>query len=127
MDDLMHILTLKQAAVWMKLSLPEGFAECSLLRLFGCYNGVGAQWMPHRMRRLLTEWFSFLAAASLIHDYEFTCLPKSYWNFTKANLRLAYNAAKSGKLLTGSAAAVICQLFGWSAYKPGKVSQNGTP
>jgi hypothetical protein len=56
----------------------------------------------------------------MLHDIEYLNPNKSYWNFTKANFRLCYNAFKARHPISGITFAVICQLFGWSAWKEGK-------
>lgn len=76
--------------------------------------------MPKIARKIVTKLLSHIEAAALLHDVEYLSEQKSFWNFTKANLRLFYNCAKSRFFFTGVAVAVICQLFGWSAWKEGK-------
>ena len=76
------------------------------------------------MRRFISYIADRLEAPALLHDFEYTVGKKTYWNFTVANLRLAYNAAKCKRLLLGIAAAIVCQLFGWWAYKSGKETES---
>ena len=128
MNDIEHIRYLRKSARALKFSFPENFKRCSSKRLSAYYNGVGAGWMPDWMRKTLTFMCRRLEAPALIHDFEFVCGKKSFMNFTSANLRLAYNAAKSRRPFTGIISALICQIFGWSAYKNGKeLLTNGTP
>ena len=103
-----------------KYSVPARFENVEISYLAGIYNGIGAEWMPQVIRKLIACFLPFLEPESLIHDYEFSGTNKSYFAFTKANLRLAYNSFKGGHLFIGCAAAFICQLFGWSAWKDGK-------
>jgi hypothetical protein len=100
--------------------LPRGFENKSFAWLRRQYNGIGAEWMPARLRNLVTKLFSKMEAAALIHDVEYLNPNKSYWNFTKANFRLFYNGIKSSCIFSGFSLFVICQLFGWSAWKEGK-------
>ena len=127
MTDIEYIRYLRQTAIALKFSFPPGFKRYNSDRLLNLYNGVGADWMPKFARRFLSWAFPFLEAPALLHDYEFTHgKKKSYWRFSVANVRLAYNCARNRQLLIGIAAAVICQIFGWSAYRNGsEVISNG--
>lgn len=127
MTDIEYIKYLRQKAVALKFSFPPNFKRYNSKRLLRCYNGIGAAWMPKWFRDFVTYIFYRLEAAALLHDFEYTRKKKSYWRFTVANVRLAYNSARSRRLLLGIAAMVVCQLFGWSAYKAGKeLLSNGT-
>lgn len=128
MSDIEYIKYLRQMAIALKFSFPPTFKSYSSKRLVKLYNGIGAEWMPKWFRNFVTYICDRLEAAALMHDFEYTRKKKSYWRFTVANVRLAYNAAKSRRLFLGIAAAILCQLFGWWAYKAGKeVLSNGTP
>ena len=120
MTDIEYIRYLRQTAVALKFSFPPNFKRYNSKRLLRCYNGVGAEWMPDWLLKIVTFLCDRLEAPALIHDFEYVHGAKSYWRFTVANVRLAYNAAKSRRLLLGIAAAIICPLFGWYAYKHGK-------
>ena len=114
-------------AIALKFSFPPSFKGYSSRRLVKLYNGIGAEWMPKALRDLVTYICDRLEAAALLHDFEYTRKKKSYWRFTVANVRLAYNAARSRRPFLGIAAAILCQLFGWGAYKAGReVLGNGT-
>ena len=115
-----HIKYLRQKAIALNFSFPANFKRYSSKRLVSIYNGIGAEWMPEFLRKITSFIFDRLEAAALLHDFEYTRQKKSYWHFTVANLRFAYNAAKSRQLLAGVAGALLCQLFGWRAYKTGK-------
>ena len=120
MTDIEYIRYLRQTAVALKFSFPPNFKRYNSKRLLRCYNGVGAEWMPDWLLKIVTFLCDRLEAPALIHDFEYVHGAKSYWRFTVANVRLAYNAAKSRRILLGIAAMIICQLFGWYAYKHGK-------
>ncbi len=120
MYSLEHVTKLCDVAKTRNFSFPKGFEQKSIPWLRCQYNGIGAEWMPSCVRKFVTRCFSWMEPAALIHDIEFMTAPKTYWNFTKANFRLAYNGLKSGCVFSGLSAAVICQLFGWSAWKEGK-------
>ena len=120
MRDIDYIKYLKLEAVAKHFSFPPGFKRTNSARLCQLYNGIGAEWMPKWMRSLITYIADRLEAPALIHDFEYTIGKKSYWRFTVANVRLAYNSAKCKRPFLGITAAVVCQLFGWWAYKGGK-------
>lgn len=134
--ELKHIKKLLKHAKERKFSFPDGFKELSIKYIAERYNGIGAEWMPPRLRKLLTQWLSMLEAEAMIHDIEYLSEDKSYWRFTVANARLAYNSWKDRDFLHGSLAAIVCQLFGWPAWKEGRETMsyyyhfkegNGTP
>ena len=126
MSDVEYIKYLRQMAIALNFSFPPDFKRYNSRRLLRCYNGVGAEWMPKWMIKTVTFFCDRIEAAALLHDFEYTHGKKSYWRFTVANVRLAYNAAKSRRLFLGIAAAIICQLSGWYAYINGKeVLSNG--
>ena len=128
MTDIEYVRYLRQTAIALKFSFPPNFKKYNSQRLVKCYNGIGAEWMPKWLRHFVTDVFFILQAPALIHDFEYTHGKKSYRNFTVANVRFAYNSARSRRLLLGVAAAILCQMFGWFAYKNGKEkSSNGTP
>lgn len=120
MYSLKHVTRLCFIAKKNKYSFPEGFEGKSMRWLRRQYNGIGADWMMPCVRNFVTKSFQRMEPAALVHDVEFLSSDKSYWKFTKANMRLAYNGLKSGCLFTGIALAIICQIFGWSAWKEGK-------
>lgn len=120
MYSLKHVTRLCNIAKTKGYSFPSGFKQKSLPWLRRHYNGIGAEWMPSCVRKIVTKCFSWMEPAAFLHDIEFLSENKSYWNFTKANLRLAYNGFKSGCIFFGISSALLCQLFGWSAWKEGK-------
>lgn len=115
-----HIQGLVDFAKCHKFSFPKGFDENSTDDLAKKYNGIGAEWLPSNARKILTYFLRHLEPASLVHDVEYLSEDKSYLSFTRANMRLIYNAAKSGYFFSGLSCGLICQVFGWSAWKEGK-------
>ena len=125
-----HIRELRYIAVMHGLSMPDGFSTESEDMLCMLYNGIGPEaWSAH-FRRLTTWLLSFFEADALIHDYEYSLPGKSYWKFTLANLRFAWNACKLafGKYrfreacrvsLLGVFLALLCQCFGYDGYLKG--------
>lgn len=115
-----HIIYLCQYAEKNNFSFPPGFKNKTMQWLQRHYNGIGAEWMCPRLRSFTTKLLRHMEAHSLLHDFEYLNKNKSFWNFTKANFRLFYNGIKSRHFWSGLALALICQLFGWSAWKEGK-------
>lgn len=122
MYSLDHIKKLCDHAKEKGFSFPAEFKGRSLQWMRRHYNGVGAEWLPRFVRKLTTFLLSPLEPAALLHDIEFLAKKKTYWKFTKANLRLFWNSAKDGHFFLGVGAAVVCQCFGWSAWRDGKES-----
>ena len=120
MTDIEYIRYLRQTAIALKFSFPPEFRRYGLRRLLRCFNGIGAEWMPAKVRGFLTSLFFRLQAAALIHDFEFTYGRKSYCRFTSANVRFAYNSCRSRHPFSGAAGAILCQLFGWQAFRNGR-------
>ena len=118
--SLKHIKYLYSFAVQRGFSFPPESEGKDFPWMRSQYNGIGAEWMPRFLRKLITKLFSRMEAAALFHDIDFLNPNKKYYNFIKANVRLAYNGIKSGCPFSALLLAVICQLFGWSAWKDGK-------
>ena len=126
MTDIEYIRYLRQTAIALKFSFPPNFKRYNSQRLLKCFNGIGAEWMPQKLRDIMTDLFFSLQAAALLHDFEYTHGKKTYWRFIVANVRFAYNACRSRRPVAGLSGAILCQLFGWHAYKNGKeVLSNG--
>ena len=123
---------LKQVYVY-RLSVPTAFKRENIETLEAVYNGIGPEHWNHLLRGIITALFLLFAPAALVHDYEFSVLPKNYKHFTQANCRLAYNCirlALFGKLRffkntlhsrlklagLGLLLAILCQLFGQKSY-----------
>ena len=100
-----------------RFSVPRDFFSTDAEVIARIYNGVGPEHWSARFRRFTSWVLDFLEAPAMIHDWEYTFQPKTYWRFTLANLRLAKNAARDGHPFAGLAAALLCQLFGWKSWK----------
>lgn len=120
--SLRHIKRILRDIKDSKLSVPAGFWEHSPQWVRRHYNGIGADWMPRFVRAWATKILDKLEAPSLVHDIEYLDTDKTYWKFTKANFRLWRNAIKKKRFFIGGFCALLCQLFGWSAYRDGKES-----
>lgn len=116
----------------LNLSAPACFWCCTTDELAACYNGIGPDAWSSKFRRTVTELLQWFEPEALIHDWEYTYQPKSYWHFTLANLRFAVNSfidafyEKRGsryiikQTLLGIALVMLCQLFGYKGYKTAK-------
>ena len=111
---------LRTRIYFSSMSVPEGFFETPGEELQKIYNGVGPEHWSARFRRFTSWVLDFLEAPAMIHDWEYVKQPKTYGAFTLANLRLAKNAYLDGHLIAGLAAGLLCQIFGWKAWKNGK-------
>ena len=106
---------------------PESFWRASEYELAAACNGVGPDHWPAWIRHALTWLLRPLEASAEIHDWEFSVPHKSFRSFSAANCRLAVNCAREalydlrpGVIPLGILAALICQAFGWRAYKIGR-------
>lgn len=120
MRDIEYIDYLRAEGKAKRFNLPDDFCRTTSDKMVKLYNGIGAEWMPKWMRKLVTYICDRLEAPALVHDFEYSTNPKTFRRFTKANLRFAYNAAKCRRPILGLVGAIICQLFGWWAFKNGK-------
>ena len=106
---------------------PESFWSAADDELARAFNGIGAEHWPNWLRIMLTALWRPFQAAALIHDWEYSQKAKSYRAFTAANWHLAVNIIREalydchpGVIPAGALAALLCQIFGWYAYKQGK-------
>ena len=127
-----HIRELRYLAVIHDLSAPDQFWAESEEWLTEFYNGIGPEAWSGKFRRLTTWLLEFFEADALIHDYEYSLPGKSYWKFTLANVRFAWNAcvlafgAYSFRrgcrvAVLGVFLAFLCQIFGYGGYKAGAI------
>jgi hypothetical protein len=106
---------------------PESFWQASGDELAAACNGVGPDRWPAWLRHMFTWLLRPLEASAEIHDWEYSLTCKTFRSFTDANARLAANVMLEAVydcrpvcMLAGILAALICQMFGWAAYKEGK-------
>ena len=105
---------------------PDSFWNAPDAELAQAFNGIGAAHWPKWLRGMLTALLRPFQAAALVHDWEYSQKIKSYRAFTSANWHLAVNIAREalydchpGVIPAGIPAAILCQLFGWRAYRNG--------
>lgn len=106
---------------------PDSFWKASGSELAAACNGVGPDHWPVWLRYAFSWLLRPLEASAEIHDWEYSLPVKSYRNFTAANARLAANVmleafydCRPVCMPAGILAALVCQLFGWYAYKKGR-------
>ncbi|MBR4253517.1 MAG: hypothetical protein IKQ16_00330 [Lentisphaeria bacterium] len=107
---------------------PESFWRASESELAAACNGVGPDHWPAWIRHAVTWLLRPLEASAEIHDWEYSMPHKSFPSFTAANARLAANVileavydCRPACMLAGIFAAFACQLFGWFAYRNGRL------
>lgn len=111
-----------------RAAAPDSFWDASDVELAQAFNGIGADHWPNWLRTTLTALLKPFQAAAFVHDWEYSQKIKSYRAFSAANWRLAVNIAREalydchpGVIPAGVLAALLCQLFGWYAFKNGKL------
>lgn len=111
----------------IQAAAPASFWAASDSELAQTYNGVGTGHWPSWMRVIATSLLRPFQAAAFVHDWEYSQPEKSYRAFTAANLRLAANVAREALydcrpmlVPAGIVAALLCQLFGYAAYRRGR-------
>jgi len=126
----MNVKFLWELCCEIRASAPPEFWTASVDELERAYNGIGPEDWPEWVRKFISILLRPFAAAALIHDYEFSREYKSYGMFTDANIRLAVNVAKFAVfdhrpilIPYGVAAGLLCQFFGYQAYKNGKLRE----
>lgn len=113
---------------------PDSFWAASDDELALAFNGIGADHWPKLLRAALTALLRPFQAAALVHDWEYSQEAKCYASFAAANRRLAVNVAREalydcrpGVIPLGIAAAMLCQVFGWRAYRNGRIREVQEP
>jgi creatinine amidohydrolase/Fe(II)-dependent formamide hydrolase-like protein len=106
---------------------PESFWLAFETELAAACNGIGPDCWPAWLRHTLTWLLRPLEASAAIHDWEYSLPDKTFRSFTAANAHLAANVmleavydCRPACMLTGIPAALLCQIFGWRAYKNGR-------
>ena len=117
MYSIEHIKALKARALDKGFSLPKGFKHTSTRSLQLVYNGIGAEWMPKFIIKLITWAWEKAEAPAMVHDYEYIMADKTYWNFLVANMRMVYNSFLNRTPVSGMLGGLICGIFGWRAFK----------
>lgn len=125
----MRIEYLRAVCVEINAKAPTSFWAASEETLARAWNGIGPEHWPKWMRGAVSVLLRPFNAAALIHDWEFSMRGnKTFWHFTAANARLVENIAREAIfdchpaiIPWGIAAGILCEVFGWRAYKEGKL------
>ena len=114
-----HIADLQSVIRMKKMIAPDAFFKASVQKLQRCYNGIGPERWSARFRNSVTMLLDQLEAPALIHDWEWSYMPKTFRNFVMSNIRLTVNAWKDKRFRSGFLAGVLCLLFGWGGFRGG--------
>ena len=136
-----HTYKLDQLVKLRKLALDIGLDNAEILNNFnlselqGMANGIGSENMPSWMRGFVSLLNPTLESVAFIHDVEWSLPDKNKSHFKKTNKRFRDNGYKCAKyfhgwwnprrymvMRTAKVFAKICQMFGWRAYKSGKMN-----
>lgn len=114
-----HIADLQAVIRLRKMIAPVDFYRASVQKLQRCYNGIGPEKWSAFFRDKVTLLLEELEAPALIHDWEWSYMPKTFKNFVMSNVRLAINSFKDKRFGVGLLAGLLCLLFGWGGYRGG--------
>lgn len=124
----MTVEYLRATCIELKYAAPPEFWTVPIDELKRAYNGIGPEHWPTWARRAVSALLRPFEAAALVHDWEFSRDVKSKGLFTDANFRLALNIGKQALvdrrpilIFYGIAAAILCEFFGYKAYKEGRL------
>lgn len=85
-------------------------SQLSVEEIAAAYNGIGAEWMPSKIRNRLTTDYTDLEPAAMIHDVDYQRGNGSIDDFHAANARLRANILKT-------ADAVATPWISWKWWK----------
>lgn len=136
---LAEITALIKKACDLKLTDAICVAQFTPEELSVAYNGIGPEWLPISIREKLTKYLAIFAPACLIHDFHYWIGDGTlkYFNYAndilEANCRKCINAETKWYQLLRRAAgyyavhliAEACRRYGWSAYRTGRVEDEG--
>ena len=90
-----HIYDLIGRAETYGLDLGPHLGRRTADEIAGAYNGIGAEWMPSKIRDSLTTDYADLEPAAMIHDVDYQFGNGSIDDFRAANARLRANILKT--------------------------------
>ena len=113
----------------VSIGLENNHTSISFGEIESIYNGVGAEWMPEKLRKVLDKLSETLLPAVLVHDFDYYFGDGTLLDFQLANNRLYANGRKCADakfawyhpkryLVRRQARAYsrLCNLFGLPAY-----------
>jgi len=89
-----HVIRLMNEADLYGLEVSADYLRLTASQIAVIYNGCGPDWMPEKMREVLTELLTFFEPAFMLHDVEFNFSDRSRAGFAAANERLYRNCSK---------------------------------
>ena len=124
----MTVELLRTICMEIHASAPPEFWTVPNEELARAWNGIGPEHWPKWTRKFMSTLLRPFSAAALIHDWEYSRSIKSFGMFTDANMRLVENVAREAVfdchpalIPWGIIAGILCEFFGWKAYKEGKL------
>lgn len=69
--------------------------QMSAEEIASAYNGIGAAWMPAKIREKITTDYADLEPAAMIHDVDYARAAGTFADFHAANARLRDNILKT--------------------------------
>ena len=105
-----HIYDLIGLAETYGLDLGPHLGTMSADEIATYYNGIGAEWMPARIREKLTTDYADLEPAAMIHDVDYSHGEATFADFHEANARLRSNILRT-------ADAVATPWISWKWWK----------
>ena len=70
-------------------------SQISVEEIAAAYNGIGAAWMPSKIREKITTDYADLEPAAMIHDVDYARASGTFADFHAANARLRDNILKT--------------------------------
>ena len=110
----------------LDLSRSRWFLIAPVEQVAQCYNGIGPEWMPRWLRRLVTRGLSRYEPAAIIHDWDFAMgHDRSEVAFDAANTRFHVNCEAIDRDLgitsnLDEILALCVRRGGWDAWESAK-------
>lgn len=95
-----HIRDLIARAEAYGLDLGPHLADMTPDEIAAAYNGIGAEWMPARIRDRLTTDYADLEPAAMIHDVDYYHATGRIDDFHAANARLRVNIIRTANAVS---------------------------
>ncbi len=135
---------IKTAKRLYRLANHYRLSGCALLRtlsfqtLANDFNGIGPEWFPERLRKVMDALSADLLPVAFVHDVRWSHSDGSFSYFAASNAefkangyavaRAKYPWWRPARYLRMNEARVfgnLCQAFGWSAYRAAYEKQKG--
>ena len=130
MTDIKTVTRLYNLAVHYGLHGSGWLGTFTMQTLARDFNGIGPEWFPEKVRRVIDRLHADLLPVALVHDVRWSHSDGGYDYFAASNdefKRNGYRVARAkypwyrpARYLRMNEARVfgnLCQAFGWSAYR----------